>query len=163
MHHTGQILDTVIVYATGIITTATSLALTIATVTVPDSGQNELLLFLLPLLGATFTSGGCIMLNPNQETRKITIGRAIFALFFGMLLPQLIGILHPSLQAISIKPVFLFLAGGLISILGFIFSKPFAREMYARSDRLAKSQADRLEKKYLQDGNKSPREDAEGK
>jgi len=47
---------------------------------VPSDAPNaeELKLMMLPLIGALISSGGMIMLNPSVETRRITIGRAVF-------------------------------------------------------------------------------------
>lgn len=109
----------------------------------------ELQLFLLPFIGSLIISGGLIMLSPNPEERRVVIGRGIFALFFGVLVPQILGMFHPALAALSVKPVFLVLFGGLTAALAYVISKPFTRELYARSDGIAKQGADKLQKKYL--------------
>jgi Na+/phosphate symporter len=146
MHPVAHVLDSVIVISTTLATIASSMLLAQSGDAV--AGSQEMQLFLLPLIGALITSGGCIMLNPNPDTRRITIGRGIFALFFGVLLPQVIGMFHPSLASLAVKPVMLVLIGGLVSALAYVLSKPFTREMYARADRVAKIQADNLERKY---------------
>lgn len=145
MHPVAHVLDSVVVISTTLATIASSMLLAQSG---EAAGSQEMQLFLLPLIGALITSGGCIMLNPNPDTRRITIGRGIFALFFGVLLPQVIGMFHPSLQSLAAKPVMLVLIGGLVSALAYVLSKPFTREMYARSERVAKIQADNLERRY---------------
>lgn len=107
----------------------------------------ELQLLLLPLIGALIISGGMIMLNPNPETRRVTIGRAVFALFFGVLVPQVIGLFHPSLHEVTVRPAVLVLAGGCISGLVYVMSKPFTRELYSRAEGHAKKAADAIERK----------------
>lgn len=111
----------------------------------------ELQLLLLPLIGSMIVSGGLIMMNPTAEGRNITIGRGIFALFFGVLGPQIIGLLHPSLATLSLKPVVLVMFGGLIAGLVFVLSRPFSNELYKRAGLIAKREADRLEKRYSPD------------
>ena len=105
----------------------------------------ELQLLLLPLIGSLIVSGGMIMLNPNPETRRVTIGRAVFAPFFGVMAPQVIGLFHPSLQTVVVKPAVLVLVGGVISGAVYVLSKPFTRELYARAEGHAKKAADALE------------------
>ena len=107
----------------------------------------ELQLLLLPLIGSLIISGGMIMLNPNPETRRVTIGRAMFALFFGVMVPQVVGLLHPSLNEVAVKPAVLVLAGGVISGMVYVLSKPFTRELYQRAEGHAKKAADVLEER----------------
>jgi Na+/phosphate symporter len=107
----------------------------------------ELQLLLLPLIGSLIISGGMIMLNPSPETRRVTIGRAVFALFFGVMVPQIIGLFHPSLHEVAVKPAVLVLAGGCISGLVYVLSKPFTRELYERAEGHAKKAADALEER----------------
>ncbi|MES2571462.1 MAG: hypothetical protein V4710_15585 [Verrucomicrobiota bacterium] len=105
-------------------------------------------LLLLPLIGAMFMSGGMILLNPSPETRRIVIGRCFVALFFGVFTPQILGMIHPALSEMSLKPVVLILLGGVISSVAYVLSKPFTRELYERAEGVAKRQADALEQKY---------------
>jgi Na+/phosphate symporter len=137
----------VIVVGISALTTALSSAL-LAQARADSVAQSiELQLLLLPLIGSLIISGGMIMLNPNPETRRVTIGRAVFALFFGVLTPQVIGLFHPGLHAVTLKPAVLVLAGGCISGLVYVLSKPFTRELYERAEGHAKRAADELEKK----------------
>lgn len=120
-----------------------------------DGGSNavELQAFLLPFIGALVASGGVIMLNPQPEVRQIVIGRGIFALFFGVLLPQVFPLFHPALQPLALTPAILVLMGGAVSILAYVLSKPFCRELYARAEGIARREADRLEAKYTNSEN----------
>lgn len=139
--HIPHCVDVVVVGISTAITALTSSILAQA----PSSEMIELQLLLLPLIGSLIISGGMIMLNPNPETRRVTVGRAVFALFFGVMIPQVIGLVHPSLNEVAVKPAVLILAGGCISGLVYVLSKPFTRELYARAEGQAKLAADALE------------------
>lgn len=141
-----QILDSCIVSITAVSTAAAGLVLNESTQSAAIN-RVELQLLLLPLIGSMVVSGGMIMMNPTLEGRNITIGRGIFALFFGVLSPQLIGMLHPSLETLSVKPLVLVMTGGIIAGLVFVLSKPFTNELYKRAGLIAKREADRLEAK----------------
>jgi len=148
MHHIAHVLDSVIVGSTVLVSGISAVLLAQAPVSVAQD-MAELRLLLLPLIGSLVVSGGFIMLNPNPETRRITIGRGIFALFFGVLMPQIIGEFHPALQTLALKPVVLVLTGGMIAGVAYVLSKPFTRGMYERADRVAKKELDRLEQKHF--------------
>lgn len=105
----------------------------------------ETQLLLLPLIGALLVSGGFILLNPKPETRRIVIGRSIFAVFLGVVLPQVVGMFHPALAAAAIRPAVLLLAGGVISGLAYVMSKPFVQGLYERAEGEAKAQLDKLQ------------------
>lgn len=137
-------MDAIILTLIGSVSTAT-VALTNAPVSQLNSA--ELQLFLLPFIGALILSGGMIMLNPQPETRKIILGRSFVSLFFGVLAPQIIGMLHPNLAALSVKPVFLVLSGGVFSAVAYILAASLTRELYAKADGVAKRTADMIENK----------------
>ena len=143
--HIPPCVDVIVV---GISTLTAALSSAVLAQAPADSAAQslELQLLLLPLIGSLIISGGMIMLNPNPETRRVTIGRAVFALFFGVLTPQVIGLFHPGLHAVTLKPAVLVLAGGCISGLVYVLSKPFTRELYERAEGHAKKAADALEK-----------------
>ena len=86
MHHQlHQVLDACVLGVTTLVTLATTVILN---ETPQDAAERmEMQLLLLPFIGSLCVSGGLIMLNPNPETRKITLGRGILALFFGVLGP----------------------------------------------------------------------------
>lgn len=144
--HLAHVLDTVIVSCVTLATAASTLILGAAES--PDEFA-ELKQLLLPFLGALIMSGGIIMLNPQPDTRRITIGRAIVGLFFGVLGPQLIALMHPNLSTISLKPVVHIAAGGIIAAIAYIMSKPFTTELYKRSGDIARRQADQIEQRYM--------------
>lgn len=144
MQSIHTVLDSCVIAITTLATAASALILGSA----EDAAQlAELKLLLLPFIGALVMSGGIIMLNPAAETRKITVGRGIIALFCGVLGPQLIGLIHPSLATLSVKPIAHIAAGGVIAGLAYILSKPFTAQLYKRADGIAAREADRLEKK----------------
>lgn len=147
MTSTAHVLDTIVIAGSAFIASISTVLL--ADVATPASDAAEMRLLLLPLIGSLVVSGGFIMLNPNPETRRITIGRGIFALFFGVLMPQIIGEFHPALQTLALKPVVLVLSGGMIAGVAYVLSKPFTRGMYERADRVAKKELDRLEQKHF--------------
>jgi Na+/phosphate symporter len=144
--HLPHCVDVIVV---GISTVTAALSSAVLAQAPADSVSQsiELQLLLLPLIGSLIISGGMIMLNPSPETRRVTIGRAMFALFFGVMVPQIIGLFHPSLHAVAVKPAVLVLAGGVISGMVYVLSKPFTRELYARAEGHAKKAADALEKR----------------
>lgn len=144
--HIPHCVDVLVVGITTLAATLSSAML--ATVPAASEAQSiELQLLLLPLIGSLIISGGMIMLNPNPETRRVTIGRAVFALFFGVMVPQVIGLFHPGLHEVAVKPAVLVLAGGVISGLVYVLSKPFTRELYQRAEGHAKKAADALEER----------------
>lgn len=147
MTSTAHVLDTIVIAGSAFIASISTVLL--ADVATPASDAAEMRLLLLPLIGSLVVSGGVIMLNPNPETRRITIGRGIFALFFGVLMPQIIGEFHPALQTLALKPGVLVLSGGMIAGVAYVLSKPFTRGMYERADRVAKKELDRLEQKHF--------------
>lgn len=113
------------------------------------SDVEELRMLLLPLIGSLIMSGGMIMLNPSPETRQVTIGRAIIALFLGASMPQVLALVHPRLAGMVDHPVLLLVAGGMISSLIFILSRPFVQGFYRRSQRIAEQQLEQIERRYL--------------
>ena len=145
MHHSlHHVLDCAVLAVASITTALSGLVLA----TAPDAQTAELQLFLLPLIGSVIVSGGMIMLNPSSpETRRIVIGRSIFALFIGVLMPQLVAGLHPWLANVTVKPALLVLVGGITSGAAYVLSKPFCAELYNRSAGSAANLANQLEKK----------------
>ena len=113
------------------------------------SDVEEMRMLLLPLIGSLIMSGGMIMLNPSPETRQVTIGRAIIALFLGASMPQVLALVHPRLAGMVDHPVLLLVAGGMISSLIFILSRPFVQGFYRRSQRIAEQQLEQIERRYL--------------
>jgi hypothetical protein len=111
---------------------------------------NELRLLLIPLIGSMLVSGGMIMLNPHPETRRIVIGRSIFALFAGVVAPQLLGFVHPAIQAVALRPIMMLVIGGASSGLAYAISRPFCSGLYARAERVTKNTQDALEAKLTQ-------------
>lgn len=143
-HRICHILDSTIVTSIVAVATGTGVLLT----TDPSSQQDEMRLLLLPLIGAMIASGAMIMLNPQPETRRIVIGRSMLALFFGTVGPSLLSMVHPGMANLALRPAALLALGCIFSTLAYVLSKPFTRELYARADRVAKTEADRLEQKY---------------
>lgn len=142
-NHIPHVLDSIVLAAATVVTAASSLILGQAAA----EQSAELQMLLLPLVGALLMSGAAIMLNPQPETRRIVIGRAMIALFLGTLTPQIISVIHPKLAEFSSKPVFLLMVGGLSAGIFYVLSKPFFGELYKRADRIAARGADRLEDK----------------
>lgn len=132
MHHT---LDSVV-----LLTLATGAETTLLTGT-----DHEMRMLMLPMLGALIASGGMILLNPCPETRRIVIGRSVFALLFGTCMPQIIGMFHPSLAEISLRPVVLLLIGAICAGVAYVLSRPFTEGMYKRAESVAERELNRLE------------------
>lgn len=146
MQSAPYILDTCILGITTIVTVASSVVLN--EVTTDTAERLELQLLLLPLIGSLCVSGGLIMLNPQPETRRIVIGRGIIALFCGVIGPQLVGLAHPSLAAVGVKPIAALASGGLIAGLAYVMSKPLFGQFYHRAESIAKREADRIEARF---------------
>lgn len=125
------ILDTVVVTTLGTVTAASAVLLADGSQTQLDF---EMRLLLIPLIGSMFVSGGLILLNPQPETRRIVIGRAMLALLAGVCLPQVLSWIHPSLAGLAVKPFALLLGGGICSGLVYILSKPFTLALYKRAE-----------------------------
>lgn len=146
MNRIHLVLDTVIL----VISTASTAAVNALLAQAPQADINysaELKLLLVPLIGSMLVSGGMILLNPQPETRKIVIGRSMVALFFGLIAPQVLGFVHPAIQAIALKPIMMLAIGGASAGVGYVLSKPFCAGMYERASRVAKAELDILEKK----------------
>lgn len=145
-HRLYHVLESVLGLVTLLATTASSELM----ISEAASGDvDELRLLLLPLIGSLIMSGGMIMLNPSPETRQVTIGRAIIALFLGASMPQVLALVHPRLAGMVDHPVLLLVSGGMISSLIFILSRPFVQGFYRRSKRIAEQRLDQLERHYL--------------
>lgn len=125
----------------------TVLASAISPVILAASPNSEVMLLLLPMLGALLASGAGILLNPQPETRRIVIGRSIIALVFGVAGPQIIGELWPRFDATTIKPVFLVIGGFLVAWLAYLLSRPLFAQAYSRADTIAKAAADAVERR----------------
>lgn len=143
-----HIIDTAVLSVTTIATLAASSALENATVLQHAAEYGELRLFLMPFIGSMIVSGGFILLNPEAETRRITIGRSVFALFIGVLMPQVVAAVHPALGGLVTNPAILTLVGGGISGLAYVLSKPFVSGLYKRATPIANRELDRLEQHY---------------
>ena len=107
---------------------------------------SELRGLLIPLIGALIMSGGAIMLNPSNETRRIVIGRAILGLLFGAAGPSAVCAFLPSASMLVNFPAVLLLSGAIISGVFYVMSKPFFSRFYERADFLAKREVSRIEK-----------------
>jgi len=147
MNQPFHILDSVVLLASAVATAATTLVLQESAPAAQQTAEVQLLL--LPFLGAVILTGGIIMLNPQIETRKIVIGRCFIAGFFGVLMPQIMGMFHPALASQSLRPVVLVLAGGIFSVIAYVLSRPFTEQAYARATGVAGALADKIERQTL--------------
>lgn len=112
---------------------------------------NELRMLLLPLLGGLIMSGGLMMLNPNPETRRITIGRGIIALFLGSAVPSIFALIYPPLEYVVIHPIALLFWGGIATGIIYVLSRPFTARLYERSDAISRRLEHQLEKRLHQE------------
>lgn len=140
-----HVLDTAIFM---LISTGAAASALLGNTDAEDPMAAEMRLLLLPFIGASILSLAAIMFSPDPETRKVTIGRSLVALFIGTLAPQLIAAIHPSIANLSVKPVFLLMTGGCIAFITYILSKPFAQQFYERSERIARREAAKLEGRF---------------
>lgn len=125
----------------------TVLSAAISPIIIAAAPNSEVMLLLLPLLGALLASGAGLLLNPEPETRRIVIGRMIIAVVFGVAGPQIIGEFWPKFDAATIKPVFLMIGGFLFAGLAYLLSRPIFAQGYARAKAIAKIAADAVERR----------------
>jgi hypothetical protein len=112
------------------------------------SQAEELRLLLIPFLGSMVASGGMIMLNPNPETRRIVIGRAVFALICGATFPQILTLIFVGLQPLFAHPVILLMSGAGFSAIIYVISRPFTARLYASQEQLANAAMDRVREQF---------------
>lgn len=137
-------LDTCIAIIT---TTVTAISAWLLSAPATTGGVDELQLLLVPLIGSLIASGGMIMLNPCPETRKIVIGRAVFALLFGSATPHATALVFSWAEPMTSHPVLLLVAGAVSSMVFYAISKPFTAKLYARSETIANMAERKLERK----------------
>jgi hypothetical protein len=142
-----HLADTALV--TALLASVTSAAGAAISVSDPAAAHSELILLLLPLIGAMIASAGAVLLNPAPEVRRIVAGRSLFALMAGALGPSVVTWIHPALADFAARPAFLLLMGGAVSVVVYILSKPFLAELYARSASIAKAQAEQFQKDLI--------------
>jgi hypothetical protein len=134
--------------------TVTTAATAVMGVVRPYNPEDQLWQTLLPLIGATLTSLGAVLLNPQSETRKIVMGRAAFGFFAGIVSPSLFIAILPNvipeswLWMVEVLrwPGALILVGGVVSYTFYVLSRPFCARAYERADAIAKAQVKRLER-----------------
>ena len=146
-HRLTPFIDSVIASIMLAVTSSSTLILADNAKT-PDK-MDDLLLLLLPLIGALIVSGGVITLNPKEENRKKIMGRCSIAVFFAVVGPSSIALLHPALAIITNFPALLLMAGGLIFMLIYILSKPIIERFYSRSDGIAEKAVDEVEQRFI--------------
>lgn len=148
-----HVLDTALAtLLTGVTAACTAVIATIPTVNTQD-WQQQLLVLLLSFIGSLVTFCGAVMLNPQQEHRKIVIGRAAFALFFGAVAPSIAMEITPNLlpegwmwmMKVLSHPASVLAAGGIVAMAVYVISRPFCFRLYDRADAMAAAQVKRIE------------------
>lgn len=131
-----HVLDACVGVITTVVAALSAWLLSIADI---ETGADELRLLLVPLIGALIASGGMIMLNPQPETRRIVIGRSVFALLGGAASPHAAAITLKWVEPMAHHPVLLLLAGAGCSIIFYAVSRPFTAKLYSRSADIAEA------------------------
>lgn len=136
---------------TAIVVISTTTAAAAAAQLVSPEATAWRVLLLMPLIGAVVIMGGAVMLNPAMETRKITIGRALFGFLFGVGGPSALSSILEywamiGLQKLMLAPGVLLFEGAAIAWVAFWLSKPFCRGFYERADAMANREIRRLER-----------------
>lgn len=103
----------------------------------PEADYAELKSLLVPLMGGVFICWGVILLNPEQETRRIVVGRALIGICLGCPAPQIAGYIYPAIQPFLSHAIVLMPVGGLATGVFYILSKPFFARAYYRSQFVA--------------------------
>jgi hypothetical protein len=145
-----HVLDLVLACAATVITASTAACL--ATVK-PFDAQEQLWILLLPLIGAVMMFSGAVLLNPQQEHRRIVIGRAAIALFFGTVTPSIGLAVTPNLLPsgwlwicdVMSQPAALLATGGVVGSIVYVLSRPFFERLYERADAIVVEQVRRIE------------------
>lgn len=99
----------------------------------PEADYAELKLLLVPLMGGVFTCWGAILLNPEQETRRIVVGRALIGICFGCPTPLIVGYIYSPIQSLFSHAIVLMPAGGLATAFFYILSRLLFARAYLRS------------------------------
>lgn len=107
----------------------------------------DLRILLIPFMGAVVVSFACILLNPQKETRSITVGRALIALFVATSMPSAIGVFFESTKWMMDSPKILLPAGGILAFFAYILSRPFFTRAYERADAIARHELRQLERR----------------
>jgi hypothetical protein len=134
------------------VVTVVSLTVTGATLGVLSPEATETTLFLLvPLIGTILVSGIAFLLNPEIETRKITMGRTLFGFLVGVPGPwALISLLKywsmNSLADFFALPPLLALTGAAAATVAYVLSRPLFANAYERAGIIAKREVTRLER-----------------
>jgi hypothetical protein len=113
-----------------------------------DNPTSDTYLFIFTLLGALMMSGGVILLNPELETRREIVGRAIIALMCGIALPQIYAMWHDGLDLRKVKPVVLAFAGGVCTAIPYVLAKPVVRWLFSRAKLFAEQKGDATLRKF---------------
>ena len=120
--------------------------------TVLPAEQADLMVWtLLPLIGATLAAGGAFCLNTQQEVRKIVVGRCLFAIVVGVILPRLMSMVHPSIREIMTDPLLKVGAGFFWGFLGYVMSWPVVRKSYERAPAAAAQMVKNVEQRMVKE------------
>ena len=139
-----HVLDACVGVVTTVVTALSVWALSLGDL---DTGADELRLLLVPLIGSLIASGGMIMLNPKPETRRIVIGRSVFALLGGAATPHAAAITMKWVEPMAHHPVLLLLAGAGCSIVFYAVSRPFTAKLDSRSADIAEAAEREMERR----------------
>lgn len=126
---------------------ATIIATAVAPLFLAASPNSDLLIFILPLLGALLMTGAAILLNPAPETRRIVIGRSIIAILFGVTTPQAIPLFYSKFDPLTTPPIILAFIGAISAFVPYMLSRPFFKQAYDKSAVVAKNLQDELVKR----------------
>lgn len=134
--------------ATILLVAAVTIAASATQVLSPDATAARILI-LMPFIGAVVIMGGAIMLNPDVETRKVTIGRGLFGLLFGCAGPYAGSALmeYWNLEGVGklwVQPGMLLFEGATLAFIAFWLSRPFTRRFYEASDAMARHEVRRI-------------------
>lgn len=105
---------------------------------------------LLPLIGATLAAGGAFCLNTQQEVRKIVVGRCLFAVVVGVIVPRLFSMMHPWVAEVLGDTLLKVGAGFVFGFGGYVLSWPFVKKAYERAPAVAAQHINSLEKKMVE-------------
>lgn len=116
----------------------------------PDASEQRIVL-LMPLIGALLIMSGAFLLNPDKSTLRVTAGRVLFGLLFGVggpsALHSLLGYWDmQGLLSLMLTDGMLLFEGATAAFVTYWLSWPFTRRFYESSDDMALFEVTRIRK-----------------
>lgn len=121
---------------------ATEVAVVVCTATAAATGaittdDIDVKMLMIPFIGSLLVSAAGFLLNPKAEDPRVVFGRALIALFVGVVCTQAAAAIWPSIEALLAKPLALMAFGGVASGVGYVISRPLFEYFYKQAPALS--------------------------